>query len=71
MNDPKAVELLQAAKQAGACSTRIAPYEAKRVAGTLQMNDISSKDAVWFLAVVKPADKRDLKEIAGSSPWVK
>jgi len=70
MNDPKAVELLMAAKKAGACSPRIAPYDAKMAAGTLQMSDIDPKDAVWLLAIVKPADKQDLKTIAGSSPWI-
>jgi hypothetical protein len=64
MNDPKAVELLQLAQRANACSERLAPYVAKAAAGNLQMSDIESKDAIWLLAAAKPCDKQSLKAIA-------
>lgn len=64
MNDPKAVELLQMALKAHACSERIAPYVAKAAAGNLTMADLQSKDAVWMLAVVKPSNVVGLKSIA-------
>lgn len=65
MNDPRAVALLEQAKQKAACSPRLAPYIAKAAKNELQFSDISEDDAVWLLAVLKQSEYReDLKKIA-------
>jgi hypothetical protein len=65
LNDPKAIELLEMARQKRACLTRFAPYESKAAANCLQRSDISREDAVWMLGVVRPkAFWNELKEVA-------
>jgi hypothetical protein len=53
MNDPQAVAWLNAAKAAGACGTRLTPYEAKAARNDLKVSDIAPDDAIWILAAVK------------------
>lgn len=65
MNDPRAMELLELLKS-NACD-HINGYIAKAKQGTLQLSDVSAKDAVWVLAVDKTKTHRDeLKAIAKS-----
>lgn len=65
MNDPKAVALLEQAKQKAACSPRLAPYISKAAKNELHISDVSEDDAVWMLAVLKQSEYRtDLKKIA-------
>jgi hypothetical protein len=74
MNDAQALEWLAEARKAGACNTRLAPYEAKAAAGELKVSDMDPKDAVWMLCLAKNAGNRKaLKALAGNTPeavWV-
>ena len=53
MNDLQAVAILNAAKKARACDSRLAPYEEKAASGNLQISDLAPDDAIWILAAVK------------------
>lgn len=60
MNDPKAIELLEAAKGTGrACTIKLSGYIEKAEKDELKMSDLLPGDAVWMLACIKGVPYRD------------